>query len=100
MNFLPHYDAQFNLCLDRTDMTKCTELLPLDFLIRYLYEQAVEEMYLTKWLVSPHKALILLKNKQTKAPVPLFRFVYGNKTSVIFVFVLKAFVYLFMFLWT
>lgn len=66
MNFLPHYDAQFDLCLDCTGMTKCTELLPLDFLIRYLYEQAVEEVYLTKWLVSPHKALILLKNKKQK----------------------------------
>lgn len=41
----------------------------------------------------PTQGTNLIK-KQTKAPVPLFRFVYGNKTSVIFIFVLKAFLFI------
>ncbi len=39
-------------------MPKCTELLPCDWLIRYLHEQAVEQVFLIKWLVSVYTQVI------------------------------------------
>ncbi len=50
--FLPHSDDRFELQQVVFTSSRCIELLPCDWMICNLFYQAIDQVYLIKWLVS------------------------------------------------